>query len=161
MQHARSSFTQTPSFCLPAPADANATPPPAEAFEQCAGARPPNMAALFSACFLGAVRQRRLLARHNWGRNGNPWQLMQGLNHVLFFFFAKAAEQVAVSAARDTSAHLFCQLQAALCWRWPVTTTKLSMLQEAAHHLLVTPLSSLSLLWFCLFTCVLLWPWLF
>lgn len=51
---------------------------------------------------------RRLLARHNWGRNGNPWQLMQGLNHgrFFFFFFAMAVEQqVAISAASDGFAH--------------------------------------------------------
>lgn len=44
-----------------------------------------NMAGLFSACFLVAVTQHagssHVIIE---GKNGNPWQLMQGLNHVHF-----------------------------------------------------------------------------
>lgn len=44
-----------------------------------------NMAGLFSACFLVAVTQHAGSSHVIilWGgENGNPWQLMQGLNHV-------------------------------------------------------------------------------
>lgn len=45
-----------------------------------------NMAAISSMfpCFSA----RRLLARHRWGRTGNPWQLMQRLNYLSFFRFS-------------------------------------------------------------------------
>lgn len=42
-----------------------------------------NMADLFSACFLVAVTQHAGSSHVIiGGENGNPWQLMQGLNHV-------------------------------------------------------------------------------
>lgn len=42
-----------------------------------------NMAGLFSECFLVAVAQHAGSSHVIiGGKNGNPWQLMQGLNHV-------------------------------------------------------------------------------
>lgn len=42
-----------------------------------------NMAGLFSECFLVAVAQHAGSSHVIiGGENGNPWQLMQGLNHV-------------------------------------------------------------------------------
>lgn len=41
---------------------------------------------LFSACFLAAVTQHagcsHIIIGEEGGKNGNPWQLMQGLSHA-------------------------------------------------------------------------------
>lgn len=62
-----------------------------------------NMASLFSARFLVAVTQHAGSSHVIIvGKNGNPWQLMQGLNHV---HFAKA-EHAAGGSLRDGFARI-------------------------------------------------------
>lgn len=98
-----------------------------------------NMAALFSACFLVAVTQHTssshvIIGVGGGGWNGNPWQLMQGLNHVLCFFCqSSGAAGGHFSSQRQRCARrgrLFCH---------PVAPSGFSLfawslLAEACHH---------------------------